>query len=168
MKLNAIGSSCLVAPCVGVVLIALLAACNPMAVTHDIDSPYYKIPPDSRLILHQDLNVPSGEAHISIQHGRVVAGLDNWTVGCQLEVRKLGPGVVMADTFTIRRAEVSQELINRLIVRFYRTLYLKSETQPNVTKMVCQYWSYPQQGDDIPVAEMREALGDIASFEFAQ
>ena len=35
-------------------------------------------------------------------------------------------------------------------------------------KMVCQYWDYPLHGKDISVAEMREALGNVVSFEFAQ
>ncbi|MEN8206333.1 MAG: hypothetical protein ABFS24_09995, partial [Pseudomonadota bacterium] len=148
-----------------IVLAVALAGC---ASTHDINSRYYSIPSGSKLILHQDLNVPSGKAHISIQHGEVVHGLDNWTVGCELEVRKLGPGVVTAETLTIRRAEVSQEWINRPhTMRFYRTLYLQSDAQPDVMNMVCQYWSYPLHGDDIPVADMREALGNVASFEFA-
>ena len=169
MKLHTIDNLRLIAASLGTVLAVSLAACNPMAASRDINSPYYSIQANSRLILHQDLNVPAGKAHINIQHGKVAAGLDNWTVGCQLEVRKLGPGVVTADTFIIRRAEVSQEWVNRpSTMRFYRTLYLKSDTQPNVMQMVCQYWSYPLEGHSIPVAEMREALGSVASLEFVQ
>jgi hypothetical protein len=153
----------------GILLAATLAACNPMAVSKDVNSNYYSIPSGSKLVLHQDLKIPSGKAHVNIQHGKAAAGLDNWTVGCQLEVRKLGPGVVTADTFTITRATVSREWVNRpSTMRFYRTLYLKSDTQPNVMQMECQYWSYPLQGDDIPMAEIREALGPVASLEFAQ
>jgi hypothetical protein len=166
MKIFTVNRLRLAAASVAVVLSVLLAAC---AASRNIDSPYYTIQANSKLILHQDLNVPPGKAHVNIQHGQVAAGLDNWDVGCQLEVRKLGPGVVTADTFIIRRAEVSQEWINRpSTMRFYRTLYLKSDTQPNVMQMVCQYWSYPLQGHSIPVAEMREALGSVATLEFAQ
>ena len=169
MKLHVIKNLRLHAVSLGTVLAISLAACNPMAASRDINSPYYSIQANSKLILHQDLKVPAGKAHIDIQHGKVAAGLDNWTVGCQLEVRKLGPGVVTADTFIIRRAEVSQEWVNRpSTMRFYRTLYLKSATQPNVMQMVCQYWSYPLHGHAIPVAEMHEALGSVATLEFAQ
>ena len=169
MKINTINRLRLAAASVTIVLTVSLAACNPMAASRNIDSPYYTIQANSKLILHQDLNVPPGKAHVNIQHGQGAAGLNNWDVGCQLEVRKLGPGVVTADTFIIRRAEVSQEWINRpSTMRFYRTLYLKSDTQPNVMQMVCQYWSYPLQGHSIPVAEMREALGSVATLEFAQ
>jgi hypothetical protein len=149
-----------------VVLTITLSGCAQM---HNVDSPYYDIPSDSRLMLHQDLKVPAGKAHVDIQHGMVIAGLDNWDVGCQLEVRELGPGVVTADTFTISRAEVSQEWVNRpSTMRFYRTLYLKSDNQPNVMQMVCQFWSYPLEGHGISGAEIREALGSVATLEFAQ
>ena len=150
-------------------LAATLTGCNPMAVTKDVNSNYYSIPSGSRLVLHQDLKVPSGKAHINIQHGKVAAGLDNWDVGCQLEVRKLGPGAVAAGTFTITRATISQEWVNYPnTMRFYRTLYLQSDTQPNVMQMECQYWSYPLHGDAIPMAAIHEALGPVASLEFAQ
>ena len=170
MKLLASNNLRRLPACLGLLLAVSLAGCsNPMAVSKDVNSRYYSIPSGSKLILHQDLKVPSGKAHINIQHGKVAAGLDNWTVGCDLEVRKLGPGVVTADTFTITRAEVSQEWINRpSTMRFYRTLYLKSDNQPNVMNMECQYWSYPLEGDVIPVSEMREALGSVASLEFVQ
>jgi len=170
MKHIAVNDLRLFTACFGLLLAVSLAGCsNPMAVSKDVNSRYYSIPSGSKLILHQDLNVPAGKAHINIQNGRTAAGLDNWTVGCELEVRKLGPGVVTADTFTITRAEVSREWINRpSTMRFYRTLYLKSDNQPNVMNMECQYWSYPLEGDVIPVSEMREALGSVASLEFVQ
>jgi hypothetical protein len=168
MKLLAVNNLRIFTACLGLLLTVSLAGCsNPMAVSKDVNSRYYSIPSGSSLILHQDLKVPAGKAHINIQHGKVLPGLDNWSVGCELEVRKLGPGVVTADTFVITRAEVSREWVNRpSTMRFYRTLYLKSDTQPNVMNMVCQYWAYPLHGDVIPVSEMREALGSVASLEF--
>jgi hypothetical protein len=150
-------------------LAALLLACNPMARSKDPDSRYYSIPSGSKLILHQDIAYPEGRAHVNIQHGRVVPGLDNWAVGCEIDLRKLGPGVVTADTFTVRRAEVSREWVNRpSTMRFYRTIYLDSAKQSNVIKMVCQTWDYPLHGDDIPMSGIHEALGDVATLEFAQ
>ena len=161
MKLSAVNNLHRLPACLGLLLAVSLAGCsNPMAVSKDVNSRYYSIPSGSRLILHQDLKVPDGKAHINIQNGRTAAGLD---------FLFLLPGVVTADTFTITRAEVSREWINRpSTMRFYRTLYLKSDTQPNVMNMECQYWSYPLHGDVIPVSEMREALGSVASLEFAQ
>jgi hypothetical protein len=149
------------------VLTSMLAACAQQM--HNVDSNYYSIPSGSKLILHQNLNIPAGKAHVNIQGGGSKAGLNNFNVGCEIEVRKLGPSVVTADTFIITRAESSQEWVNRpSTMRFYRTMYLKSDSQPNVMNMVCQYWDYPLHGKEISVAEMREALGSVVSFEFAQ
>lgn len=153
-----------------VFIVASLAGCpNPMAVKDDVDSQFFDIRPGSKLTLHQDVSISSGQAHASFQHGKVVSGLDNYAVGCELDVRKLGPGSVSADTFTIKRAESSQEWISQPnIMRFYRVMYLQSDSQPDVLHLTCQDWDGPLMGRDISVAEMREALGGIFSFEFAQ
>ena len=153
-----------------VLIMVLITGCpNPMAVKDDVNSQFFDIRPGSTLTLHQEVSISSGQAHASFQHGKVVPGLDNYAVGCELEVRKLGPGVVSAGTFTIRRAEISQEWISRPnIRRFYRVMYLQSDSQPDVMHLTCQDWDGPLLGRDISVPEMREALGGIFSFEFAQ
>jgi len=152
-----------------VVIVACISGCpNPMAVKDEINSQFYEIRTGSQWILHQDLSIPSGQAHTNFQHGQVTSGLDNYSVGCTLEVRDLGPGSVSAGHFTIRRAESSTEWISRPdIMKFYRVMYLHSDTQPGVMQLTCQDWDGPLMGKDITVPEMREALGNIASFEFA-
>jgi hypothetical protein len=157
--------------CILVVLVMMpFTGCgNPMAVKNDVDSPFFYIRPGSKLILHQDVNIAAGLAHASFQHGKVVPGLDNYAVGCALDVRDLGPGMVSAATFTITRAESSQEWISHPnIMKFYRVIYLQSDTQTGVLRLTCHDWDGPLLGRDISVPEMREALGSIASFEFAQ
>jgi hypothetical protein len=151
-------------------IVALITGCpNPMAVKDDVNSQFFDIRPGSQLILHQDVSIASGRAHASFQHGNVVSGLDNYAVGCVLDVRDLGPGSVSAGTFTIKRAESSQEWISRPnIMKFYRVMYLQSDSQPGVLRLTCQDWDGPLMGDDISVPEMREALGGIFSFEFVQ
>jgi hypothetical protein len=153
-----------------VLVLAALTGCgNPMAVKNDIDSQFFYIRPGSKLILHQDVDIGSGSSHASFQHGKVVPGLDNYTVGCELDVRNLGPGTVSAGTFTISRAESSQEWISQPnIMRFYRVIYLQSDTQPDVLRLTCQDWDGPLMGTDITVPEIRDALGAYFSFEFAQ
>ena len=149
---------------------AAITGCgNPMAVKNDVDSQFFLIRSGSKLILHQDVDIGSGSSHASFQHGKVVPGLDNYTVGCELDVRNLGPGTVSAGTFTISRAESSQEWISQPnIMRFYRVIYLQSDTQPDVLRLTCQDWDGPLMGTDITVPEIREALGSYFSFEFAQ
>ena len=153
-----------------VLVSAFITGCaNVMAVKDDVDSQFFYIRPGSKLILHQDVKIPKERSHTSFQHGKVVSGLDNYTVGCVLDVRNLGPGVVNAGTFTISRAESSQEWISRPnIMRFYRVIYLQSAAQPDVLRLTCQDWDGPLLGKDISVPEIREALGGYFSFEFAQ
>ena len=153
-----------------VLVAAAITGCgNPMAVKNDVDSQFFLIRPGSKLILHQDVDIGSGSSHASFQHGKVAPGLDNYTVGCELDVRNLGPGTVSAGTFTISRAESSQEWISQPnIMRFYRVIYLQSDTQPDVLRLTCQDWDGPLMGTDITIPEIREALGSYFSFEFAQ
>jgi hypothetical protein len=151
------------------VIVVCISGCpNPMAVKDEVNSQFFEIRPGSQWILHQDLSIRSGQAHTNFQHGKVTNGLDNYSVGCTLEVRDLGPGSVSTGRFTIRRAESSTEWINHPnIMKFYRVMYLQSDTQPGVMQLTCQDWDGPLMGKDITVPEMREALGNIASFEFA-
>ena len=151
------------------VVVSIAGCANIMAVKDDVNSQFFYIRPGSKLILHKDVNIPKERSHTSFQHGKVVSGLDNYTVGCVLDVRNLGPGTVSAGTFTVSRAESSQEWISRPnIMKFYRVIYLQSDTQPGVLRLTCQDWDGPLLGTDISVPEMREALGAYFSFEFAQ
>ena len=94
-------------------MVSAISGCgNPMAVKDDIDSQFFYIRPGSKLILHKDVTIPKERSHTSFQHGKAVSGLDNYTVGCVLDVRNLGPGTVSAGVFTISRAESSQEWNN--------------------------------------------------------
>ncbi|MCK5383614.1 MAG: hypothetical protein KAJ65_07600 [Gammaproteobacteria bacterium] len=170
MKVSGITRSILFKWVPAAFVVASIAGCpNPMAVKDDVNSQFFDIRPGSQLILHQDVSIPSGRSHASFQHGKVVNGLDNYAVGCVLDVRDLGPGSVSAGTFTIKRAESSQEWVSRPnIMKFYRVMYLRSDSQPQVLRLTCQDWDGPLLGDDISVPEIREALGGIFSFEFAQ
>jgi hypothetical protein len=145
------------------------AACqHQQAVRNDPESRFYQIRAGSKLVLHRELQIPAERAHVSFQHGRLVNGLDNYAVGCELEVRDLGPGIVQPGTFMVRRAESSRQWISRPgILRFYRTIYLHSDTQPGVMQLVCQTWSGPLYPAEISVPQMREALGELLTLELA-
>jgi hypothetical protein len=145
-----------------------LAACQTGAV-NDINSPYYRIRSDSRLVLKQELNIPSGRAHVKFQHGTVVGGVDEYTINCEFRVRNLGPSVIQPESFLVTRGERPQEWVSQpIILRLYRVLYLKSDKQPDVLQLVCQKWVDPYIGRDVTVPEMREALGEYFVFEFAE
>ena len=146
----------------------LLAGCEALlASKYDMNSPFYKIPDGSQLVLHRTLNIPAEREHVVIQSGRSGAGGANqYAVNCEFYVRTLGPGAVQPDTFTITRAENTQEWVNQpSIMRFYRVLYLRSATQPDVLKLVCQDWDGPLLGRKVSIPEMRAALGDVITLE---
>ena len=145
-----------------IAVVLLLAGCEKhAAVKRDINSQFYEIRPGSKLVLHRTLEIRPGSAHVTFGGG-------NYDGNCDFEVRTLGPGVVQPDTFVVTRAWSAREWISHPgIMRFYRVMKLHSERQPDVLQLVCQDWDGPLLGRDISVAEMRAALGDTFSFEFA-
>ena len=147
---------------VSMVVALLVAGCGMQAaVKRDINSQFYEIRPGSRLILHRTIEIPPGTAHVTFGRGY-------YEGNCEFEVRTLGPGVVQPDTFVVTRAWRGREWISvPSIMRFYRVIRLHSERQPDVLQLVCQDWDDPFLGREISVPEMRMALGDTFSFEFA-
>jgi len=146
----------------------LLAGCEGLlASKYDVNSQFYKIPAGSKLILHRQLDIPPGKAHVILQAGRSGAGANQYAVNCEFEVRTLGPGKVRPDTFDIPWAEMSREWVSQPnIMRFYRVLHLQSAAQPDVLQLMCQDWDGPLLGKNISIPEMRAALGDIITLEF--
>jgi hypothetical protein len=146
----------------------VLAGCN-TAQTRDVNSPFYKIPPGSSIVLNKELNIPSGNAHIDLQSGNPSTAVGNYKVSCTFQVRNLGPSTIKADTFSIRETSTGQEWVSRPdIMRFYREFRLASATQPDVMKFVCQDWDGPMTGRPVSVPEMQQAVGEYVSFRFAQ
>ena len=136
---------------------------------NDVNSPYYRIPSGSKLILNQELNIPEGQAHIRFSQGRPVGGNSGYTVSCRFDVRNLGPRVVHPDSFLITRVENPQEWISQpTTMLFSKIFYLQSASQPDVLDLNCQEWNDPLMGRDISVPEVREALGDYFTLELAQ
>ena len=150
------------------VMILVLAGCN-TAQTRDVNSPYYKVPIGSTIILNKDLEIPAGQAHINLQDGIAATAVGNYDVSCTFNVRNLGPSTIKADTFTIRESGPGQEWVSRPdIMRFYREFRFTADTQPDVMNFVCQDWDGPITGRPISVPEMEKAVGSYVTFRFAQ
>jgi len=150
------------------VFVIALAGCRTPA-TYDVNSFAFIIPRGSKLVLKQPLSIPTGSAHIKFQQGKPVGGVDEYTVNCQFRVRNLGPQEIQPDTFLITNAGDGEEWVSAPSTRrFFKNLFLKSEKQAEVMTMICQVWAPPRWGRSISVPQMREALGDYFSFEFAQ
>ncbi len=83
----------------------LLMGCQSLlAGKYDVNSRYYSIHANSRLVLHQAVDIPAGRAHVVFQHGRIVAGANQYAVNCEYEVRNLGPAQINPDSFIIYRS----------------------------------------------------------------
>lgn len=149
-----------------IVLAMALAGCQTTAM-HDVYSPGYSIPPDSQLILKREIAIPAGQRHVKLQHGRVVPGVDEYKVNCELRVYHLGADPIRPDRFSITRSGTGREWHSQpYVMRFYRVLSLRSEAQPDVLKLICQRWDDPLAGRNVSIPEMQQALGDYVGFDF--
>ena len=150
------------------VFVIALAGCRSPA-TYDVNSFAFMIPRGSTLTLKQPLSIPTGSAHIKFQQGKPVGGVDEYSVNCQFRVKNLGPQDIQPDTFLITNAGDGEEWVSAPSTRrFFKNLFLKSDRQAEVMTMICQVWAPPRWGRSISVPQMREALGDYFSFEFAE
>jgi len=149
-------------------MVVVLAGCN-TAQTRDVNSPFYKIPPGSAIVLNKDLEIPGGQAHINLQDGVAASGIGQYHTSCTFNTRHLGPATIKADTFRIRETSSQQEWVSRQdITNFFKEFRLESDTQPDVINLVCQHWDGPMTGRPVSVPEMQKAVGDYVSFKFSQ
>ncbi|MGD2138530.1 MAG: hypothetical protein PVF08_09755 [Gammaproteobacteria bacterium] len=150
------------------VMILVLSGCN-TAQTRDVNSPFYKVPIGSEIILNKDLEIPEGQAHINLQDGMATTAVGNYNVSCTFNVRNLGPSTIKAGTFTIRETGPGQEWVSQpSIMRFYRQFRFTEDSQPDVMSFVCQDWDGPMLGRPISVPEMEKAVGSYVTFKFDQ
>mgnify|MGYP001544948882 FL=1 len=146
----------------------LLAGCQSLA-TDDPHSYWFKMPAGSELVLNRELNIPAQRAHIMLQHGEPRLAASNQEVACRFEDRDLGPRVIRPDTFLITGYCSQEEWENHPHTRrYYKTIRLKSERQPGILPMTCEYFDWPLHGRPITQAQIEEALGDYFSFRFAE
>lgn len=159
-----------------------LAGCQ-LAGRFEEYSSQYLPPANSRLALRQELTIPVGTAHVTVQGGRVVSGneINRYHPYCRLEVQKVSdrPQPVAPDEFVIRRAYQETQSAGRdglwqvggrarlssdggPAFLVYRTiLVLSSERQPQVRWMVCEQWGDPATGRNVTLQEIHTALGGI-------
>lgn len=148
-------------------LLAMLAGCTTTG-SSDPSSINFRVPQGSRLVLNREVPIAAGYSHAKFQNGEQTPGVDEYTVNCNLEQRDLGPATIVPDSFLITRNANQRMWINQPhTMRFYKVFQLRSERQPGVTKLVCQYWDGPLFGRPVTITQIRQALGEIFSFEFA-
>ena len=147
----------------------LLISCQPLC-SNDPASITFDIPAGSTLTLNKDLPIESGNTHAVIQHGKITSdkAKDLYSLSCRLEMKAFGPRTVKPDIFNIKRTEDGQEEASGpYIIRYYTEVYLFSEHNSDIIKLVCSVWGDRADGS-FPVAEMQKALGDYFSFRFVK
>ncbi len=150
------------------VLGLILSGCQSLA-TGDRSSVWFRMPPGAELVLNRALMIPAQRAHIMLQHGTVAYAASESEVACRFEVRDLGPRIIEPDTFLITDYSSQREWINHPHTqRFYKTIRLESQDQPDIMPMVCEYYDWPLSGRPVTLAQIEEALGDYFSFRFPE
>lgn len=155
------------------------------------ETPYYRFPQGSRLVLNRALDVPANWATARMQFGRLVpfGHVQEQEPHCIFEINTVReiPQRVEPDVFAITRVD---RHISPIAARpggfvragfyfddgsptqmFYKTIFwLRSERQPGVRLLTCQSDQYAA-GIGIPrhlaVPEIRQALGSLFTLELA-
>ncbi len=149
------------------VILLLLTACQSLH-SSDPESMFFSIPEGSTLSLNKKLTIPSNDTHAVIQGGKEIADKDrkDYAINCRLDFKEFGPRTIKPEEFKITRTEDGQNWISQpSILRFYTEIYLTSEKDTDIIKMVCQEYGGPIDRN-FTVAEMAAALGDYFSFNF--
>lgn len=155
------------------------------------ETPYYRFPAESRLVLNRAVGIPANWATLRLQFGKLVpfGHVSEYAPHCILEIDTVRPEPqrIEPDSFAIVKVERTMSTLaaassgffffvssawadtDRPGQMFYKTVFwLKSARQPGVKWLTCQSDQYAA-GVGIPrhltVGEIRQALGEIFTLE---
>jgi hypothetical protein len=162
--------------------VLLLASCHSLIST-DINSPYYRIPVGSQLVLERELELAPEQVSLYIQNGSIFdpSQLDRYHAYCKFEMwsRVDRKRVVSPGEFEITRVSQDYELVrlpdNRpvrlaaldmagiddsgpMAVIDKTFLYLHSDKESDVYRITCEHWSRIIESRPLMVAEIRKTL----------
>jgi hypothetical protein len=173
-------------------LATLLTACQTTSYQGNENSPYYVVPAGSRLSLNQELTIPPEGTSVYIQNGQVMPNVQvlHYYPFCKFELysRSDSARTVARDTITIKKA-VPEETEGPnadagpvhyaagmsgsmtdispggyVPIRTFSTrMDLRSEKNPDIFRLTCSRWGYPNMDTYVTIAEMRRTLGSIFS-----
>ena len=149
------------------------------------NSPYFSMPVESRVVLKEELEIPTRSDRVFFQDGKIVPirQVNRYLPYCHLEVDvwKERPQRVAPDTFVVRR--VYDELRFQLAVHHVRLAQkgrggmdyhvlarvheLASEKQPDVRFLVCADWGPIQDSERVTISTMRKQLGRYFDLQLA-
>jgi hypothetical protein len=150
------------------VAVFLVSGCQTSR-SNDPDSIWFKLPPGSRLVLNQPLEIPAGYAHLMLQQGTAATAAGEYEVACRFEVENLGPRTIQPQTFLITSMSSGRKWVNQPYnMRFYKVFRLQSVTLTDIMPMKCGYTDDPRLGRPVTMTQIQEALGNIFTVEFSQ
>ena len=171
-----------------VILILAVSSCQTVDVS-DADSPFYSIAAGATLTLNQDLIFYRNKIRKYIQYAEIVSysDLETSNAYCQFELFEKKPvtQTIKADIFIVKRSDYQEvrrkarPLIYASLnsANFIRTeaplsyieysvfLYLNSDAQKNIFRLICINWDDAHTGEYLTVNEINGILGPIMSLD---
>ena len=155
-------------PLILLIIVAVISSCASLH-SDDPNSMFFSIPEGSTLSLNNEMALSHKVTHGLIQFGKEITDKDRdfFDINCRLDFKKFGPRTIEPETFTITRTIDGQNWIAEPTrLRFYTKVYLASNKDTDVIKMVCQIYGDPSDRN-FTVAEMQTALGDFITINYA-
>lgn len=152
-----------------ITIAVMLVALTGCASQYGPDSPFYKIPLDSKIRVLKPFEIPPKTAHVTFQNGRIadsnkLNAVDYWYTNCRFEVSIRGdaPQTVEPDTFAIRKIENNNYPVSgRSVINYYTKFYLEpTQKSPHVLYLTCAQYNGPMDFDYPSIPQMRKAWGD--------
>lgn len=165
-----------------------LCGCQTPSYVGDENSPYYLVPPGSRLILQKALTIPADQLATYIQNGQVLPNNQVQRIYpfCKFELSRLANTArsvqpdEMVVTKTIRSIDpwasalaapvlVAQNVLGFMVDPYTRPsiqafstrMDLRSSKQPDIFRLTCAQWGYPGADRHLSISEIRRTLGDV-------
>jgi len=170
-----------------VIVTFLLAACQVVPQKYDENSPFTKVPNNSRLTLNQALTIAPYGLKAYVQNGQISYGPNQYYPFCKFEVREVKEisQIVEPDQFEITKVRQASGLmagLNRhaLIagrsfdsgdgkpspILYATQLFLNSPRQPQVYKLSCGHLQDPGlEARHLSINQIREALGGVFTLQ---
>jgi len=156
------------------------------------DSPLSPVPVQSRLILHETLTIPTDQLSLWFQDGKQMLknDLNFYHPHCKFETlnKQDSPKQVRPDTFSIHKVVRWDNYVSNTVrlaqLRFgvgmgmvakdsggigplnaATEMFLKSEKQPDVYRMVCSQWEDANDLNHVTINQIQRTLGKIFTLE---
>lgn len=176
-----------------IVLTAVLPACYTASdYAGNENSPYYLIPPGSRLTLNRPLPVPPDQAGVFIQNGepRLRRDVQFYYPHCRLELNTVSaaPRTIAPDEMVVVKSfhqEIPGAFAAAGVARvsllgmpgigggdggpglqsFLTYIDLRPQKQPDIARLICAQWGDPGLDRHVTIAEIRRTLGELFALQ---